>query len=71
MYFANFALSLLKTCSRLKVVEEEIQEPEDVRDLPVFIFLSLFIHQRLFSIIFFLHILQFLRLNNHSIINLW
>ena len=28
----------------LKVVEEEIQEPEDVRDLPVFIFLSLFIH---------------------------
>ena len=41
MYFANFALSLLKTCSRLKVVEEEIQEPEDVRDLPVFIFLSL------------------------------
>jgi len=35
MYFANFALSLLKTCSRLKVVEEEIQEPEDVRDLPV------------------------------------
>ena len=33
MYFANFALSLLKTCSRLKVVEEEIQEPEDVRDL--------------------------------------
>jgi len=31
----------LKTCSRLKVVEEEIQEPEDVRDLPVFIFLSL------------------------------
>ena len=38
MYFANFALSLLKTCSRLKVVEEEIQEPEDVRDLPVFIF---------------------------------
>ena len=65
MYFANFALSLLKTCSRLKVVEEEIQEPEDVRDLPVFIFLSLF------SIIFFLHILQFLRLNNHSIINLW
>ena len=23
MYFANFALSLLKTCSRLKVVEEE------------------------------------------------
>ena len=32
MYFANFALSLLKTCSRLKVVEEEIQEPEDVRD---------------------------------------
>ena len=26
MYFANFALSLLKTCSRLKVVEEEIQE---------------------------------------------
>ncbi|KMW82425.1 hypothetical protein HMPREF9009_00012 [Bacteroides sp. 3_1_13] len=44
MYFATFALSLLKTCSRLKVVEEEIQEPEDVRDLPVFIFLSLFIH---------------------------
>ena len=42
MYFANFALSLLKTCSRLKVIEEEIQEPEDVRDLPVFIFLSLF-----------------------------
>ena len=41
MYFANFALSLLKTCSRLKVVEEEIQEPEDVRDLPVFIFLFL------------------------------
>ena len=41
MYFANFAHSLLKTCSRLKVVEEEIQEPEDVRDLPVFIFLSL------------------------------
>ena len=38
MYFANFAQSLLKTCSRLKV---EIQEPEDVRDLPVFIFLSL------------------------------
>ena len=38
MYFANFALSLLKTCSRLKVVEEEIQEPEDVRDLPVFYF---------------------------------
>ena len=71
MYFANFALSLLKTCSRLKVVEEEIQEPEDVRDLPVFIFLSLFIHLKLFSIIVFLHILQFLRLNNHSIINLW
>ena len=43
MYFANFALSLLKTCSRLKVVEEEIQEPEDVRDLPVFYF-SLLIH---------------------------
>ena len=38
MYFANFALSLLKTCSRLKVVEEEIQEPEDVRDLPVLFF---------------------------------
>ena len=43
MYFANFALSLLKTCSRLKVVEEEIQEPEDVRDLPVFYIFSLFI----------------------------
>lgn len=42
MYFANFALSLLKTCSRLKVVEEEIQEPEDVRDLPVLF--SLLIH---------------------------
>ena len=41
MYFANFAQSLLKTCSRLKDVKEEIQEPEDVRDLPVFIFLSL------------------------------
>lgn len=41
MYFANFALSLLKTCSRLKVVEEGIQEPEDVRDLPVFYFPSL------------------------------
>ena len=41
MYFANFAQSLFKTCSRLKVVKEEIQEPEDVRDLPVFIFLSL------------------------------
>ena len=38
MYFANFALSLLKTCSRLKVVEEEIQEPEDVRDLQVLFF---------------------------------
>ena len=43
MYFANFALSLLKTCSRLKVVEEEIQEPEDVRDLPVFYIFSPFI----------------------------
>ena len=44
MYFANFAPSLLKTYSHLKVVEKEIQGPEDVRDLPVFIFLSLFIH---------------------------
>lgn len=67
MYFANFALSLLKTCSRLKVVEEEIQEPEDVRDLPVFIFSPYSFTKDYF----FLHILQFLRLNNHSIINLW
>ena len=41
MYFANFAISLLKTCSLLRVVERRDQEPEDVRDLPVFIFLSL------------------------------
>lgn len=44
MRFTTFALSLLKTCSLLKFVKEEVQEPEDVRDLPVFIFLFLFIH---------------------------
>ena len=38
MYFANFAPSLLKTYSHLKVVEKEIQGPEDVRDLPVLFF---------------------------------
>ena len=38
MYFANFAISLLKTCSLLRVVERRDQEPEDVRDLPGFIF---------------------------------
>ena len=62
MYFANFALSLLKTCSRLKVVEEGIQEPEDVRDLPVFYFPSLSFTKDYSVFIFFLHILQFLRL---------
>jgi hypothetical protein len=43
MYFANFAPSLLKTYSHLKVVEKEIQGPEDVRDLPVFYIFSPFI----------------------------
>lgn len=52
MYFANFALSLLKTCSRLKVVEEEIQEPEDVRDLPV-LFFSPYSFTKDYSVLFF------------------
>lgn len=38
MYFANFALSLLKTCSLLRIVERREQGPEDVRDLPAFIY---------------------------------
>ena len=51
MYFANFALSLLKTCSRLKVVEEEIQEPEDVRDLR-FLFFSPYSFTKDYSVLF-------------------
>ena len=40
----NYLTTVCPNNRLMKVVEEEIQEPEDVRDLPVFIFLSLFIH---------------------------
>ena len=69
MYFANFAQSLLKTCSRLKVVKEEIQEPEDVRDLPfLFIMSSSFQSAKIIPYSFLCSYSSFLRLNNHSII---
>ena len=58
MYFANFAPSLLKTYSHLKVVEKEIQGPEDVRDLPVFYIFSHFDkdYSVLFSSLIFLNL---------------
>lgn len=52
MYFANFAPSLLKTYSHLKVVEKEIQGPEDVRDLPVFLYFLSFHFDKDYSVLF-------------------
>ena len=52
MYFANFAPSLLKTYSHLKVVEKEIQGPEDVRDLPVFYIFSPYSFTKDYSVLF-------------------
>ena len=57
MYFANFALSLLKTCSRLKVVEEEIQGAGRCPKSSGFLFVSPYLSAKDYSVFFSLFIL--------------